>query len=151
MATAMSLPGSTVFFVDDDPAVLRALRRLIRAAGYEDEAGAAPRTLVARVHVERPGRVVVDLCEPGDVLDRPRDEVAPRAAEEALRARFSSLTPRELDVCVRVAEGLLNKEIAAALGVAVKTVKIHRGKVMTKLGVTSVAQLVRLVDRVRAP
>lgn len=62
--------------------------------------------------------------------------------------RFDRLTPREREVCVLVSQGLLNKQIAGKLGMAEKTVKVHRGRVMSKMAVGSVAELVRLVDRV---
>jgi two-component system response regulator FixJ len=62
------------------------------------------------------------------------------------RAKLDRLTPREFEVLQRVIEGLLNKQIAAELGAAEKTVKIHRGRVMEKMGVTSVAELVRLAQ-----
>jgi FixJ family two-component response regulator len=58
------------------------------------------------------------------------------------------LTPREAEVCALVSCGLLNKRVAAAIGTTEKTVKVHRGRVMHKLGVNSVAELVRLVDMV---
>ena len=54
------------------------------------------------------------------------------------------LTPRERDVLGLVVEGLLNKQIAARLGIAEKTVKLHRGRVTQKLGLRAVADLVRL-------
>src|SRR5436189_2039512 len=57
------------------------------------------------------------------------------------------LTPREFEVMQLVITGMLNKQIAGELGTAEKTVKVHRGKVMAKLGVASVAALVRLVQR----
>jgi FixJ family two-component response regulator len=69
-----------------------------------------------------------------------RKAVAQRAAARAL---LDSLTPREFEVMQRVIAGLLNKQIADKLGVAEKTIKIHRGRVMEKMGVTSVADLVR--------
>jgi FixJ family two-component response regulator len=56
------------------------------------------------------------------------------------------LTPREAEVCAFVACGLLNKRVAAVIGTKEKTVKVHRGRVMQKLGVSSVADLVRFVD-----
>lgn len=79
-----------------------------------------------------------------------------RLAEERTRAtdgvrearqRLARLTPREREVCEGVARGLKSKEIAAELGAAVKTVNVHRSRVMGKLGVTSVAALVKLLDR----
>ena len=72
---------------------------------------------------------------------RRRDEVA------QIRARISTLTPREFEVFRLVIGGLLNKQIAAELGAALRTIKTHRGRVMHKLGVESVAELVRLAQR----
>jgi FixJ family two-component response regulator len=70
-------------------------------------------------------------------------EIRKAAAERAsARARLSLLTPREFEVMQRVIAGSLNKQIAGALGAAEKTIKIHRGRVMEKMGVTSVAELV---------
>lgn len=67
-----------------------------------------------------------------------------RAAERsAARARLDTLTPREFEVMQRVIAGLLNKEIAGELGASEKTIKIHRGRVMEKMAVNSVADLVR--------
>jgi FixJ family two-component response regulator len=64
----------------------------------------------------------------------------------ALRHRFDTLTPREREVCHLVASGYLNKQAAYELGTAEKTIKVHRARVMSKLQVGSVAELVRLVD-----
>jgi FixJ family two-component response regulator len=75
---------------------------------------------------------------------------ASRASREALQARFLTLTPREREVCEQVADGLLNKQVAERLGTSEKTVKVHRARVMEKLGVRSVTELVRFVDRLRA-
>jgi FixJ family two-component response regulator len=71
------------------------------------------------------------------------------AGREAMRARWNRLTPREREVCALVARGMLNKQIAADLGTAEKTIKVHRARVMEKLQVNSVAELVRLFDQVR--
>jgi two-component system response regulator FixJ len=71
-------------------------------------------------------------------------EVRKAAAERtAARALLGTLTPREFEVMQRVIVGTLNKQIADELGAAEKTIKIHRGRVMEKMGVTSVAALVR--------
>ena len=72
---------------------------------------------------------------------------AARAERDAARARMARLTPRERQVCALVATGLLNKQVAAELGTGEKNIKLHRAHVMEKLGVGSVAELVRLVDR----
>lgn len=66
-----------------------------------------------------------------------------------LRARFAKLTPREREVFDLVVEGRLNKQIAAELGMAERTVKAHRGQVMSKMQATSVAELVHLADQMQ--
>jgi two-component system response regulator FixJ len=71
---------------------------------------------------------------------------AERAHLRELRARFDALTPRELDVLRHVVEGRLNKQIAADLGIAERTVKLHRTAITTKLKVHSVAKLTQLVQ-----
>lgn len=73
-----------------------------------------------------------------------------RAELEALEARLSKLTPREREVLPHVAAGRLNKQIASELGVVEQTIKVHRARIMQKLGVTSVAELVRFTERVAA-
>jgi FixJ family two-component response regulator len=57
------------------------------------------------------------------------------------------LTPREFEVMQLVIRGMLNKQVGGELGVAEKTVKVHRGRLMQKLGVASVAELVQLVQK----
>lgn len=65
----------------------------------------------------------------------------------ALRARCATLTPREKEVMLLVVLGRLNKQIAGELGAAEKTIKVHRARVMQKMQVQSVAELVRASDR----
>ncbi len=69
------------------------------------------------------------------------------AEKNEARRLLDLLTPREFEVMQLVLTGMLNKQIAGELGTAEKTVKVHRGRVMQKLGVTSVAELVRLVQK----
>jgi FixJ family two-component response regulator len=70
-----------------------------------------------------------------------------RAIEKAAARRLLDLlTPREFEAMQLVVTGMLNKQIASELGIAEKTIKVHRGRVMKKLGITSVAELVRLVE-----
>ncbi len=73
-----------------------------------------------------------------------------RERGRALREKFDALTPRERDVFVRVVSGKLNKQIAADLGTAERTVKAHRAHVMEKLDVTSVAELVHVAEQLNA-
>jgi len=75
------------------------------------------------------------------------DEQRRRSAEKNNARRLVELlTPREFEVMQLVVTGMLNKQIAAELGMAEKTVKVHRARVMEKLRLTSVANLVRLVE-----
>ena len=71
------------------------------------------------------------------------------AARAATESRLSTLTAREREVLTHVMAGRLNKQIAADLGTAEKTVKVHRARGMEKMHVRSVAELVRLVERAR--
>ena len=73
-----------------------------------------------------------------------------RREEEECSERLARLTRRERQVCELVARGLLNKQIAYELGTSEKTVKVHRGHVMRKLEVDSVAGLVWLLSRLPA-
>jgi FixJ family two-component response regulator len=84
-------------------------------------------------------------------LERDRAARDHRAQRDEARQRLARLSPRERQVCDLVATGLLNKQIAAELGAAEKTIKCHRGRVMEKLAVGSVAELVRLVDLAKGP
>ena len=79
-------------------------------------------------------------------LERSRQEWARSRRAEILRRRFSALTPREAEVIQRVAQGTLNKQIAVALSVVEKTVKVHRSRAMQKLGIRSAAELVHLLS-----
>jgi FixJ family two-component response regulator len=69
------------------------------------------------------------------------------AEKNVARRQLDLLTPREFEVMQLVVTGMLNKQVGWQLGMAEKTVKVHRGRVMQKLGVTSVPELVRLVQR----
>ena len=73
------------------------------------------------------------------------------AQREALHHRYRALTPRERDVLALVVTGLLNKQIAAELGTSEACVKVHRQHVMTKMGAGSLAELVRMADRLGIP
>ena len=64
-----------------------------------------------------------------------------------MRARYASLTPREAEVMAWVVSGLLNKQIAGELGISEETVKVHRGHVTRKMAADSLADLVRMSER----
>jgi RNA polymerase sigma factor (sigma-70 family) len=68
-----------------------------------------------------------------------------------LRQRFDSLTPREQEVISMVVLGMLNKQIAGELGTAENTVKVHRSRAMEKMNAQSVADLVRMIEKLKCP
>jgi len=70
-----------------------------------------------------------------------------RAQLEAIKARLAKLTPREHEVLTLVVAGRLNKQIASELGTVEKTIKVHRGRMMKKMGVRTVADLVRMTEK----
>jgi RNA polymerase sigma factor (sigma-70 family) len=80
-------------------------------------------------------------------LVRSRDARAARAERDELQRRLDSLTAREREVLELVATGMVNKQIGDRLGVAEKTIKVHRGRVMHKMAAASVADLVRMLHK----
>ena len=80
-------------------------------------------------------------------IDRDRARRAESASMAGFRERRESLTPREREVMALVVKGRLNKQIAGDMGLSEVTVKAHRGQVMRKMGVHSLADLVRIADR----
>jgi FixJ family two-component response regulator len=195
----------TVFLVDDDSSVRRALARLIKSAGYQVQIFASAREFLDRKPDETvPACLVLDVRMPGlsgidlqreltltnlvlpiifitghgdipmtvkamkagavDFLPKPvRDADLLRAIEQALtrarregaerkelediQRRIDNLTAREREVMSLVVKGWLNKQIAVELGTVEKTIKVHRARVMDKMQVDSVAELVRLAER----
>ena len=194
----------TIFLVDDDVGVLKALMRLLRVKGYGVRSYTSPHEFLAHHDPEVPGCAVFDVAMPGldglglqqaltaggstrpiifltgkgdiptsvnamragavDFLTKPvsdhslLDAIA-RAEEQdgksrqdqaemsAIQAKITTLTPREREVLTHVVAGRLNKQIAGDLGTVEKTIKVHRGRVMEKLGVRTVADLVRLAEK----
>src|SRR5947199_623317 len=193
----------TVFVIDDDDAVRKAVSRLLRSAGIAVAVFASPREFLAQYDPATPGCLVLDIAMPGfnglqlqtalgekgcilpiifltghghvsksvqamkhgafDVFSKPVKEKdllpAVRAAIERnavarqeqarlseICARLDTLTPREREVLEHVVAGKLNKQIASDLGITEATVKMHRARVMTKMKVQGVADLVRLAE-----
>lgn len=195
----------TVFIVDDEPEVCRALDRLLRSASYATRTFGSATEFLGSPELERPGCVLLDydLASPEmngltvqaklvasgcprpiiflsgradietsvaalrggavDFLTKPFDERELfRAVGEALaidaahrrigrmlggiEQRLNTLTARERQVLEHVARGRLNKQIAADLGTVEKTVKVHRSRVMRKMGARSLAELVQLAS-----
>jgi len=87
------------------------------------------------------------LCAMRHAIERSRSALARRAELEALRQRHASLTCRERDVMALVVCGRLNKQAGAELGISEITVKAHRGKMMRKMGVRSLPELVTMAAK----
>ena len=90
-----------------------------------------------------------------DAIQHALEQDRVRRQQEAeiatLRERFESLTPREQEILPRVVSGLLNKQIAGEIGTTEATVKVHRSQLMRKMGSKSVADLVRMAERIGIP
>jgi len=80
-------------------------------------------------------------------IEKDRKAKVERAELHGIQKRMERLTPREYEILSYVVTGMLNKQIALKLDIAEKTVKVHRGRVMEKLGADSVAELVRLAEK----
>ena len=137
MAEGQSEGESLVFVVDDDASVRHALTSLLHSVD---------------LHVEEFGSAA-DFFREQDLLDavqlalqRDRDRRARDVTFLQTRARFEALTSREQEVLSLVTAGLMNKQIAAELGVSEITVKVHRGNAMKKMDARSLADLVRMAD-----
>ena len=192
----------TVFVVDDDSSVRRAIWRLL-SVEFTVRAYDSASSLLEAIRPEMPGCILLDLGLPdmsgldlqvrltdagcsqpvvflsglGSVrtsvqamrngaidfiekpwdndtligtvrraLERDREIRARRDAAQSLAQRVKSLTPRESEVFRHVIAGRLNKQIAAKLGTAEKTIKVHRARVMHKMSVRSVADLTRVAE-----
>ena len=94
--------------------------------------------------IEKPfsDQLLLDRVRQALEIDRQSREV--RARREEARRRLASLSAREREVLELVAAGKANKEVAAALGLATKTVEVHRAHVMSKMAVDSLAELIRV-------
>jgi len=81
-------------------------------------------------------------------LEKDRENSHHQAEAKAIQDRLKSLTPREYEVFTLITTGLLNKQVAYELGTAEKTIKVHRARIMEKMHCESLAQLVRLAEKV---
>jgi FixJ family two-component response regulator len=91
--------------------------------------------------LEKPVRRRVLLAAVATALELSRQALLERSSSSSLRERYESLTPREREVMDRVVNGQLNKQTAFALGITEATIKVHRARVMHKMGADSLADL----------
>ncbi len=87
---------------------------------------------------------MLDAVQVGHQRDRRRRDMEQSTSK--VRSTYETLTPREKEILALVTAGLMNKQIAGAIGVSEITVKVHRGSVMRKMGAKSLADLVRMAD-----
>jgi len=93
-----------------------------------------------------------DLFEAlGRAVARSREQIVHLQGLRALRDKFAKLTPRERQVFALVVSGLINKEAAWELGISEKTIKVHRARVVEKMGARSLPDLVRMAERLGIP
>ncbi|HEY3065022.1 MAG TPA: response regulator [Methylomirabilota bacterium] len=146
----LRLPGASGLEIQDNLARSRQNIPVIFMSGYAD-VGSSVRALKAGAvdFLQKPlsDQALLDVVH--DALERARATRRQRAEQAAIQARFDLLTPRERDVLRLMLRGLLNKQIAFELGISEKTVKFHRGHVMTKTEAGSVAELVRQADKIQ--
>jgi FixJ family two-component response regulator len=198
----------TVFVVDDDESVRKALARLFESEGLHVETFAGAQELLTRPLANAHGCILMDIKMPHttgielqaklmdsgvglpiiflsahadvaltvramkagalDVVTKPfkasalldavrraiaRDEArhVQQDEYEQVRQRFETLTPREQTVMNLVVAGNRNRQVAALIGASVKTVKVHRSRVMAKMRASSLPELVRMANRLGLP
>ena len=95
----------------------------------------------------KPFREQVLLDAVQHAIERNREAYAQRAALTEWRDRYQLLSPREREIMVRVVRGLLNKQIAGELGTTEATVKVHRANMMHKMKADSLADLIRMAEK----
>src|SRR5262250_1080065 len=146
----VSLPGLDGLELQKRLAVERTDMPIIFITGYGD----VPKTVQAmkRGAVEfltKPFNDEVLLAAIKQALERSRVALAQETEMRELRERYASLTPREQQVMALVVSGLLNKQVGGELGISEITVKAHRGQAMQKMKANSVADLVKMAERLR--
>ncbi len=144
----VKMPGLNGIELQEDLIRSRREEQLVFVTGHGDIPMCAQAMKAGAVDfLRKPFRADELLQCVQNALIRSAEQRRSGAEKNEARRLLDLLTPREFEVMQLVLTGMLNKQIAGELGTAEKTVKVHRGRVMQKLGVTSVAELVRLVQR----
>ena len=198
MSGLLDITDFTIFPIDDDPRMLKALVTLLQTEGYRTKPYSSSTKFLDDHDRSLPGCVVLELSRRGldfqqtlahheverpiiflssngsvaesvqamkagaidvlpmkpinpselfEAIKRAKERDSANAESRAIRALLQNLTRREKDVLNHLVAGRINKETAFILGIREKTIKLHRGRLMKKLGVRHVAQLVRMTDR----
>lgn len=146
----ISLPDLNGLELQRRIAVERAEMPIIFITGYAD----VPKTVQAMKagaieFLTKPFSEEMLLTAIRQALERSRVALVELAQLQLLQDRYAALTPREREVMALVVSGLLNKQVGGELGISEVTVKAHRGQVMQKMQANSVADLVKMADRLR--
>ena len=146
----ISLPGLNGLDLQKRVAVERRDMPIIFITGYGD----VPKTVQAMKagaveFLTKPFNDEALLTAIRQALERSRFALAQEAEIQQLRDRYASLTTREREVMGLVVSGLLNKQVGGELGISEITVKAHRGQVMHKMKANSVADLVKMAERLQ--
>ena len=147
----VSLPGLNGLELQKRVAVERAHMPIIFITGHGDVPTSVQAMKAGAVEfLTKPFSPDVLLSAIGDAIERSRLMLGHATEMLALRDRYASLTPREREVMALVVNGLLNKQIGGELNISEITVKAHRGQVMRKMKVNSLAELVKISARLRS-
>jgi FixJ family two-component response regulator len=141
----LSMPGMNGLQVQEELAKKGLSIPVVFITGHGD-IPTSVRAMKSGAHdfLTKPVKAKTLLAAIDQALERDRERRKGLEEHEEIQRRVGTLTPREREVMVRVVAGRLNKQIAAELGCVEQTVKVHRGRVMEKMGADSVAELVRM-------
>ncbi|MCW5590520.1 MAG: response regulator transcription factor [Burkholderiales bacterium] len=144
----IGLPGKSGLDLHGRMQAVRPEIAVVFLTGHGDVPGAV--TSMKRGAVDfllKPVEAATLLAALSRAIDRARLAWSDKSAKRDIALNYGSLTPREREVLTHVIAGKRNKVIAAEIGTTEKTVKVHRGRIMEKMRVRSVADLVRAADR----